>query len=480
MTAHTTLRFWRGCRPLHERYCSFGKLLVLAPLRNVLRLRRVWEVLLPPGLAELPVARRQRSQNGQHTRSNERMAKKRKKNPQQKKIDKLNDWLTPIAAPDSLLLDTRETSVTNNVFHYTPQEIEALNLMPWKGEKVGNRLRRCAENKIQRFIKDHCVKAAKPLYFRCKLKICPVCSNIRRAQLIEQYKPLVESFQNSYFMTLTRKNTMQFDDAYVKAGQRHWQALKLRFKRNGYDIQKGIFSREVTHHAVGDIRRDVRTGKVLSMYTEQNAGFHDHLHIIYDGKPVPKEVLKEWWLEITKDSSIVDIVPLRGDPGKVLAYLLKYMTKNNNIRDINALTQYLIVTKNRHAIRTFGVATPKKIPKLYCCKHCRTIIRRSQIRDLLISTLPPSYAIIYQFPYYFIPEHAPERQHVLEKKEIENPMEFKTGTEVAFLQAFTERKELSFEELSELFGDDVNTLLEKHLTQGNIFEIKAGRYRILE
>ena len=105
------------------------------------------------------------------------------------------------------------------------------------------------------------------------------------------------------------------------------------------------------------------------------------------------------------------------------------------------------------------------------------MIRPSEVRDLIHQRLPENYAVTYDFPYYVIPEHAPEKQHRL--KQSENPTEFKTGLETAFLQVFATQEERTYEELLALFGEDLPALLEKYLQAGDIYESKHGIYRRL-
>ena len=412
-----------------------------------------------------------------------------KKKPKKKKgkdaLDHINDLLLKeflsaeiTANPDDTILDSNGTSETNGAYGYSADELALLNTVECKGMRYGDRLAKCASNAVVGYLRSHCSKIVKPIYWRCGLKICPVCSRRRQVRLIEQFLPLVKTFKSPYFMTLTHPRSLVFDRDVLQDRHRSWRSLVKWLYRHGYPIAQGLISREVTHALPGDPRRYKEGRKVIGTYTEENAGFLYHSHVLYDGPEIPKDVLREKWLELTGDSSIVDIRPVTGDTGAALAYKIKYMSKDNEIRDVPSLVQFLNVTKNRHAIRTFGLKTPKKAKLHYYCTRCHEKLTSLDVRKLVIQSIPKEYAVTYDFPFYCIPASPQDRQQLLERAGLQRPTEFLTGLEAAFLRAFEENESLTYEELTAIVtGEELDDLLAKHLEAGNIFEAKLGTYR---
>lgn len=84
--------------------------------------------------------------------------------------------------------------------------------------------------------------------------------------------------------------------------------------------------------------------------------WHPHLHVIIEGRYLPHPMLKAAWLDITGDSTIVDIRFIRSRHAAV-NYCSKYATKPLPacvVRDHDALTEAIVALSGRKLINPFG------------------------------------------------------------------------------------------------------------------------------
>lgn len=139
----------------------------------------------------------------------------------------------------------------------------------------------------------------------CRNRWCVPCGNARSAQLARLWKPLLEQ-QTLRFITLTLRR----DGTGLKA---RLDRLYACFRR----LRATDLWRSKVDGAVGflEVKRSSRS--------EQ---WHPHFHVIASGRYIPHEMLKRAWHEITGDSYIVDIRPVR-DRDEARRYVMKYATK---------------------------------------------------------------------------------------------------------------------------------------------------------
>lgn len=95
----------------------------------------------------------------------------------------------------------------------------------------------------------------------------------------------------------------------------------------------------------------------LEITRGRNGGhWHPHLHLVVEGKYLPKDELTDAWLQITGDSYVVDIKLVR-DPRSVGYYITKYATKPLDpklLREPAALTEAIEALRGRKLLYAFG------------------------------------------------------------------------------------------------------------------------------
>lgn len=128
------------------------------------------------------------------------------------------------------------------------------------------------------------------LYGRyCKNRFCPTCSNIRKAQEIEKYKPIIENWDEPYFVTLTVK---------ACAKNKLNATIKAMFKafRNIQDIQKKREARNGDFHLMGIRSLECNFNPVKSSY-------NPHFHLIVPNRKTAEFLIESWLKRVGKDNA---------------------------------------------------------------------------------------------------------------------------------------------------------------------------------
>lgn len=84
--------------------------------------------------------------------------------------------------------------------------------------------------------------------------------------------------------------------------------------------------------------------------------WHPHLHVILEGAYLPQPALAHLWLQVTGDSSIVDIRFIRSS-SSAIHYVAGYVSKtlpSSVLRDPDSLKTAILALKGRRLLLTFG------------------------------------------------------------------------------------------------------------------------------
>ncbi len=170
---------------------------------------------------------------------------------------------------------------------------------------------------------------------------------------------MVESMTHPKLLTLTLVNKNYLSREDVSGLRRSFSKLMRRkFYKNR--ILGGLYVIEITN---------------------KGRGWNIHLHALIDTLPgnqgfLPQSQISKDWLDITKDSWIVD-VRTADNPRKGLSYLLKYFIKPPNINGKNSI--YNDVLKRSRLIQTFGSLYGSRPEKLIMtCEKCGGIYWMSE------------------------------------------------------------------------------------------------------
>ncbi len=172
-------------------------------------------------------------------------------------------------------------------------------------------------------------------YNHCKDRMCTPCANTRAARISAAVMQRVADTQ-PLFITLTLCGKNEPLSGLVDRLYKSFKALRL-MPLWADAIRGGVAFLEVKHNT--------KAGR-----------WHPHLHILADGKYVPKGELSDVWRSITKDSYIVDVQ--RCKPGQhTAAYVTKYASKPLNTSFCNTaelLDEALKALHGRRLAFAFG------------------------------------------------------------------------------------------------------------------------------
>lgn len=169
----------------------------------------------------------------------------------------------------------------------------------------------------------------------CHDRFCKPCGE-QRSRLIAANLERHLAGREARFITLTlRHNSSRLRDQITR--------LLTCFKRlreewRGWELTKG-----------GAAFVEVKTSR-------DGRFWHPHLHIIAEGQFINQKLLSDAWLNVTGDSSIVDIRFVR-DPGEVVRYVAKYASKPLDPTIFKAphlLDEAMLALKGRRLCNTFG------------------------------------------------------------------------------------------------------------------------------
>lgn len=169
----------------------------------------------------------------------------------------------------------------------------------------------------------------------CHLRWCPVCCEARKNYIGHSVAEWLKDLKYPKLMTLTLKHRdipllHQVTDLY-----RYFvQLRKLKDFRNIVTGGVWFFQIKLSKH----------DGK-----------WHPHIHCVVSGKYMPRTLLRRMWVEITTDSTIIDIRSVK-DPAGCSLEVARYAAKPGPLRDLdlNHAVELVSVMHGRRLCGTWG------------------------------------------------------------------------------------------------------------------------------
>lgn len=114
----------------------------------------------------------------------------------------------------------------------------------------------------------------------CKNRWCMVCNSIRTAQLINKYKPILDSWECKYLVTLTVPNC-----------NGDWLPEYLRMMCYYFAKIKQSFYRQYKR---GKLPKFTGIRKLECTYNPKANSFHPHFHLIVNDKALAELLIEKW------------------------------------------------------------------------------------------------------------------------------------------------------------------------------------------
>lgn len=191
----------------------------------------------------------------------------------------------------------------------------------------------------------------------CKNRWCLVCNSIRTAVLIHKYMPVVEDWNDKYFVTLTLPNC---DGRDLRATIDEMQKVITQIRKV---IQK--------RYQRGKGEKFIGVRKLECTYNPKTNKYHPHYHFVIDGHDNASELLNIWLKKVPAAKAVAqDIRPADDNSSKELfKYFTKVVTtikdKNGDIKDAKIYADAMDVIfnsiKGLRTFQNFGFKTKNEV-----------------------------------------------------------------------------------------------------------------------
>ena len=209
----------------------------------------------------------------------------------------------------------------------------------------------------------------------CKNRFCTLCCSIRKAEIINNYMPIIQAWPDPYFVTLTIKsqplrNLNKFMRGMIKAFRRINEKYRKRSQRGNGIKLVGIKSLECN-------------------FNPRRKEYNPHFHLIVPNQAIAKILLSEWltiWTAKYTDIKGQKIEPIYNKQSALIE-LIKYGSKIFTEPDVNkklkskgksnihaaALENIFIAMKGLRIFERFGFNLPNESEKV---RQSATVIQK--------------------------------------------------------------------------------------------------------
>jgi hypothetical protein len=200
-------------------------------------------------------------------------------------------------------------------------------------DKSGNRLTAFAACRSSAWFVRHAISGKiRVASSRCGIRWCPLCIRTKRFIIQQTVGAWVKSIKQPKFLTLTLKHTPSPLPGQIDSLYSAWKELRRRpwFKSR---VKGGIWFFQVKKSASDGL-------------------WHPHIHILFEGRFIEHEQLKQIWSNITHGSTVVDIRAVK-NAQKAADYVARYAACPCNLCDLE-LDRAVEVVESLHSRRICG------------------------------------------------------------------------------------------------------------------------------
>ena len=195
----------------------------------------------------------------------------------------------------------------------------------------------------------------------CKNRFCTICSGNRKAQLIEKYHPILKTWEDPKFVTITIRSVAAYRlPEIMKAMNRAFRLIKER-NRKRHSRGKGI--------------KLIGIKSLESNFNPKKRTYNPHFHVIVPNMAIAEQLVKDWlniWTgkhNAPTGQNIRNIKDLEGNLVEVIKYNTKIFTDpdpNDKKRKgvtpkiyMKAMYNIISAMKGERIFERFGFNLPK-------------------------------------------------------------------------------------------------------------------------
>lgn len=169
----------------------------------------------------------------------------------------------------------------------------------------------------------------------CHLRWCPVCAESRKNYIGHSVAEWLKDLKYPKLMTLTMKH--RDTSLFIQVLDLYRHFLQLRKLKDFRDIVTG-----------GIWFFQIKLSKNDRLW-------HPHIHCVVSGKYMPRALLRRMWVQVTTDSTIIDIRSVK-DPTGCALEVARYAAKPGPLKelDLNHAVELVQVMHGRKLCGTWG------------------------------------------------------------------------------------------------------------------------------
>lgn len=277
------------------------------------------------------------------------------------KFNKLEQLRTNYVSANETNILTTAKNVLNEENYYSKRERKQATM-----DLVNNLLEVASDSKVQRQYKytfgcngSLYVYDGKVTTWRCKNRWCSNCQRVLQHELIEKYLPIVATWTDKYFVTLTIKNVPhdKLELAINEFSNVMRKINEQKAYRNGLLVKEYIRKVEVT-------------------YNNKTSEYHPHLHLLVNTKESAQFIYDYWvkyWSTKYKKENLIGKTDknilsksgqdIRQADNSTIKEIVKYLTKMSEVEDYKALNNIYEVMKGKRIIQPVGLTKYKYMQK---------------------------------------------------------------------------------------------------------------------
>lgn len=170
---------------------------------------------------------------------------------------------------------------------------------------------------------------------RCRDRLCPLCASFRAREAADRIQQRTQSMTAPRFLTLTLREDGEPLRCRMERLAESFRKLRQRGEWRDH-VRGGIYAIQVTRGSDG-------------------AGWHVHLHVVWDGRFWEQRSISRMWEEVTGDSPVVDVRAVV-DRAQAAKYISRYVAHTDSVAgwSDDAIIEYAIAMRGRRTLHTFG------------------------------------------------------------------------------------------------------------------------------